>query len=294
MQNSFVWIYTATALLLLIEILAGRHRGAYHRGDFRLLLGSFLLGRWVMAPLAIALMSGCYALFLPGQFQGALSDTPFWLAFPLLLLASEFCFYWVHRWAHNPVRHPVLWKIHRTHHTGRHMNVSLKFRLNLTWFFIIPSGWVNGLALYLGLGEAVIAVIITLQVWNLVTHSNFRWDDAVRSHPALGPMFRALEHIVVSPGIHHTHHGYGRDGASYRNFCTVLSLYDWLFGTLHIPQGRPSRYGIPGSDPHWLEQLFYPLVRSDDSDGSPAQKLVFLWKPTAKEATSAAPSSPAS
>ena len=31
--------------------------------------------------------------------------------------------------------------------------------------------------------------------------------------------------------------------------------------TLHIPDGRPYRYGIPGHDAHWLEELAYPLVR---------------------------------
>jgi hypothetical protein len=34
-----------------------------------------------------------------------------------------------------------------------------------------------------------------------------------------------------------------------------------MFGTLHIPTGRPWRYGLPGPQPHWAEELFYPLVR---------------------------------
>lgn len=261
MQEYFKWVAVATALLLAVEILAGRHKGVYRKGDYPLLLGSFLLGRWVMAPLAIGLIASFYSLVLPQQFKGTFADTPFWLAFPVLLLVSEFCFYWVHRCAHRANKFPVLWKIHRTHHSGRHMNVTLKYRLNLCWFFIIPAGWVNGMALYLGCTEAVLAEILVLQLWNLVTHSNFRWDDAIRKHRVWGPAFRALEHVFVSPGIHHTHHGYGRDGASHKNFCTVLSLYDWLFGTLHIPDGRPSRYGVPGDDVHWLEELLYPLVR---------------------------------
>lgn len=262
MQSFFIWITVATVALLLLEIACGRHRGAYRRGDFPLLLGSFLLGRNVIAPLAVAAHAWMFATLLPAQWRGALTETPFWLAFPGVMLAGEFVFYWVHRMAHDPVRHPVLWKIHRTHHSGAHMNVTLKYRLNLFWFFIIPVGWVNGLALYLGLTHGVIAYLILLQVWNLVTHSHFRWDDPIRRHRLAGPLFRALEHVFVSPGIHHTHHGYGgRNGASYRNFCTILSLYDWLFGTLRIPDGRPARYGLPGHDVHWLEELLYPLVR---------------------------------
>ncbi len=261
MQQMMIWMAVATLLLLALELLAGRHRGVYRKGDFKLLIGSLFLGRGVMAPLGITLISGVYSLLLPAAWSGRFADVPFWLGFPLVMLAGEFCFYWVHRWAHQPRLQPWLWKIHRTHHSGRHMNVLLNYRLNLSWFFIIPSGWVSGLALYFGMGDAVLGYVLFLQVWNLVTHSNFRWDDAVRNNRYSGPLFRALEHVFVSPGMHHTHHGYGVDGKNYPNFGTIISLYDWMFGTLHIPNGRPTHYGLPGKDLHWAEELFYPLVR---------------------------------
>ncbi len=266
-MDSYAWVAVATVFLLLLEIVTGRHKGVYQPGDFKLLLGSFMLGRGVMALLAAALVAGIYNLVIPAS-TGTLDGTSFWLALPLLMLVDEFCFYWVHRWAHEGMGPRKwlggLWKIHRTHHSGKHMNVMLNFRLNLSWYFIIPAAWVNGLALHLGLAEAVVTNILIKQVWNVVTHSNFRWDDPIRRHRVLGRYFRALEHVLVSPGIHHTHHGYGKDGATYRNFGVVLSLYDWLFGTLKIPEGRPARYGLPGPTAHWLEELFYPLVRIDD------------------------------
>ena len=265
MNNYMMWVLVASLLLLLMEVLSGRHRGVYHPGDFKILLGSLLLGRGVMAVVATALVAGIYGFLLPAGFKGSLADTPFWLAFPALVLIDEFFFYWVHRFAHEGFapgsRLEGLWKIHRTHHSGRHMNVLLNYRLNLFWYFVIPSAWVLGLALYMGLVEAVMVVIINKQLWNLITHSNFRWDDSLRNNRLIGAVFRGIEHVFVSPGIHHTHHGYGKDGKMYRNFGVVLSLYDWLFGTLHIPQGRPAFHGVPGKQPHWLEELFYPLVR---------------------------------
>jgi sterol desaturase/sphingolipid hydroxylase (fatty acid hydroxylase superfamily) len=129
------------------------------------------------------------------------------------------------------------------------------------WYFIIPHMWTLGLAVYLGLGKAAGATALLIAVWNVATHSAFRWDDGIRRSPRLGAAFRALEHVIVSPSIHHTHHGYGRDGANYKNFGVVLSVYDWTFGTLLIPQGAPSRYGLPGHKVDWVEELFYPLVR---------------------------------
>ncbi len=265
MERYFILVTLGTLVLMAAEILAGRHKSVYKKGDFLLLAGC-LVGRGLVAPAATILVMGFWALLLP-QYKGALHNAPFWLAFPLLLMLSEFCFYWVHRWSHTnaAARLPVLWKIHRTHHSGRHMNTSLLFRLNPFWYFIIPAAWVGGLAIQLGLGTSAAAVSLVLMGWNAITHSNFRWDDAIRQHRLFGPLFNAAEHIIVSPGIHHTHHGYGRDGASYRNFAIVLSFYDWVFGTLHIPSGRPFRYGLPGEDAHWVEQLLYPLVRAKPS-----------------------------
>ena len=81
----------------------------------------------------------------------------------------------------------------------------------------------------------------------------------MRRHPWLGPIFGGLEHVIVSPGMHLSHHGYGKDGGNYRNFGVLLSIYDWMFGTLHIPEGRPFRYGIPGATPHWADDAFSPF-----------------------------------
>src|SRR3546814_11228835 len=87
----------------------------------------------------------------------------------------------------------------------------------------------------------------------------FRWDDAIRRSRRFGRLFRAIETVLVSPGIHHTHHGYGRDGASFRNYAVTFSFLDRIFGTLHIPEGRPANYGLPGPTPPWFEEVFFPV-----------------------------------
>jgi len=263
-----------TLIVLVLEIAFGRHKGVHRPRDFFLMGSSFLIGRILLAPVTALFTSGVWAFTLGDAYQDSLSDLPLWAALALVLLGGELVFYWVHRWAHQPRRFPILWKIHRTHHSAPYMNVLTTFRLNLAWYFIIPAGWANGLALYLGMTEAVFFYIGMLTIWNTVTHADFRWDDRIRASTTWGPAFRAFEHVFVSPGIHHTHHGYGRDGKSYRNLCTILSFWDWVFGTLHIPEGRPAHYGVPGHNAHWLEELAYPLVRmSDTGQGSAAEKV---------------------
>src|SRR5690606_35738089 len=132
---------------------------------------------------------------------GALAHIPVLPGYIGLLLLGEFCFYWVHRWAHEAKggRWEPLWKLHRTHHSGKFMNTTLLVRVNLFWYFVVPTGWVFGAAIYLGMiGPAVLA-LATILLWNVITYSHFRWDDAIRRHRVAGPAFRALEHVFVSP-----------------------------------------------------------------------------------------------
>ena len=82
----------------------------------------------------------------------------------------------------------------------------------------------------------------------------------MRHVPGGRVFIRAFEWVLVTPRMHHTHHGYGKDGKVYRNFGAVLSIFDWMFGTMHIPEGRPWRYGLPGGEHIWWRQVFFPLV----------------------------------
>lgn len=267
MQQYFIWVYGGMAAVLLAEILAGRHRGVYRGGEVPLLVLGLGIGRFLLAPVASAMMAMAWNALLPFA-RGSLAEAPLWLALPGVLLVNEFFFYWVHRLAHQgTARRSALWMIHRTHHSAKYMNVAVWMRLNLCWYFIIPNAWTMGLALHLGLNRAAAIAIVLIAAWNVITHSDFRWDDSLRRHRLFGPAFRALEHVLVTPGLHHTHHGYGKDGAAYRNYGVMLSVWDWAFGTLHIPEGRPWKYGIPGHDAHWLEELAWPLVRIGRREG---------------------------
>ena len=266
------FVLAATAAILLAELALGRHKGVYGRGDYLVIGLCAVLNPLVSRALAGLVFALVFQTLLPGG-RNALARLPLLPSFLVLYLIIEMGFYWGHRLAHEGQVKPRwrwLWKIHRTHHAGRYMNVLVTQRVALAWSFVVPTAWLMGLAVYLGQGEAAGWVVLCTFVWNLVTHSHFRWDDALRRHRRFGPAFRGLEHIIISPGVHHTHHGYGKDGAMYRNYAVTFAFIDWMFGTLHIPAGRPSRYGVPGPQPHWAEEVFYPLVHRDpDPAGRP-------------------------
>ncbi|MDB6061945.1 MAG: Sterol desaturase [Verrucomicrobiaceae bacterium] len=252
-------IFSVMGVVLVAELCAGRLKTLFTKHDVLTTATCMLVGMSVMRPLAGLLIAHLFALLLPA-YAGALSAIPLWSGIPLVLLTTEFCFYWVHRMAHNPKKHPFLYRLHRTHHSASFMNISVFWRVNVFWTFVTPHGWVLGLAIYLGMTQAAAVSILVIMFWNIFTHSDFRWDDWLRRRPRAARVLRLIEHVVVTPGMHHTHHGYGRDGKSYRNFAVFFSFYDFLFGTIHHPQGRPAQYGLPGAEVGWLEQALYPLV----------------------------------
>lgn len=258
------YMIAATLFVLVAEILVGRHKGQHHAHERKVLWGTAISGLAVARPLSAFAMAYVLAFLIP-QWRGAFAEISLMLAYAVVMLAAEFAFYWVHRWAHESARwkNPWLWRLHRTHHSASYMSVLLTVRINPFWYFIVPTAWVLAIAIYLGQEKAAAIASTTIYGWNLITHADFRWDDKIRAHPIFGPAFRALEHIIVSPGVHHSHHGYGRDGGPFRNYAVTFAFYDWMFGTLYIPKGRPWRYGVPGKNPHWSEEVLYPIVRRD-------------------------------
>lgn len=260
MQNLGTWVLVVTGVIFLAEIVAGRHRKIYSRSDW-FVNGICIFTGALIRPLGAVLIALLIGWIFPAG-KGALRNMPFLPSVVGIVLLAEFANYWVHRTSHelkDSRWFDWLWRMHRTHHTAKYVNVVLNYRISLFWGLVSGLTWVMSLAVYLGQAKAAGAAVIVFTFWGIFTHSDFRWDDPIRRHRIFGPMFRGLEHIFISPGIHHSHHGYGKDGGNYRNFGVFLSIYDWAFGTLHVPEGRPARYGLPGKTPHWADDAFSPL-----------------------------------
>lgn len=258
-MNPQTWIFVAVAVLFVIEVAQGRHK-AVHRLQDGFIIAASIFSSFLVRPVMAVLTALVIGYALPGG-QGALSGAPAWAGFTVLLVTAEFTQYWVHRWAHDSRRHRFLYGMHRTHHSAPYVNVTLLYRSNFFWGFIHPYGWLSALAIYLGQAQAAVLFYLSILLWNVITHSDWRWDDTIIARVRGGEkIVRAFEWVFVSPRLHHVHHGYGRDGKAFRNFNTMLTVFDRLFGTLHVPQGRPWRYGLPGGEHHWVPQMLFPLV----------------------------------
>src|SRR5690554_2847332 len=210
------WVMIMILVVLAAEVVSGWHRHVYRGNDLVITGGCFMLSQ-LTRPVAAICYATLFAWLLP-SYRGALAEAPFWPSVVVLFLVAEFAFYWVHRMAHNPVRHKILYGMHRTHHSAKYLNVTVMARVNIFWPFVVPYAWIIGLAFYLGLEAASATVLGLLLSWNALTHSALRWDDALMKTRVGNAVLKTIELVLITPRIHHTHHGWGKDGKSYRNY----------------------------------------------------------------------------
>jgi len=156
---------------------------------------------------------------------------------------------------------PVLWAFHKTHHTAEVLTPFTVFRVHpvdsliYTDIVAICVGLLHGLFTYWSgkttAGYVIdnVNVILVVFYFSLahLQHSQF-WI------PFTGPLGR----ILLSPAHHQIHHS--ADPVHYnRNLGSCLAIWDWLFGTLAVPQSRsPSlTFGAPqsGEDRHAVTVL---------------------------------------
>ncbi|XP_073340917.1 alkylglycerol monooxygenase [Pagrus major] len=135
-------------------------------------------------------------------------------------LGVDFCYYWVHRFAHEV---SVLWAAHQVHHSSEYYNLTTALRQSLTQQF---TSWIFYMPLALVAPPAIFAVHIQLNLlYQFWIHTELIND--------LGP----LEWIFNTPKHHRVHHGrnlYCID----KNYGGILIIWDRLFGTFALESDK--------------------------------------------------------
>jgi sterol desaturase/sphingolipid hydroxylase (fatty acid hydroxylase superfamily) len=259
-QNIEFLILAVFIFFLAAELVGGRlNRSPRALRDFVFML----FGMFSNLLLAGALIGSLVGWLLAAKFPesaDSLSGVSFWMAFPVIFLVEEFLHYWLHRAAHE---WRWLWKIHRTHHSAQHLNISVVYRYNFFWVFLLPQTWMGAFAVYYGFIEAFFTAVFITYVVNLGTHTSYRWDMWLREKiPALEPVWKVVERVITLPDTHHAHHAYGISAHSNGNYAVTIFLFDIVFGTAKILNAIQTNYGLPiSSRLHWAEELLWPLIR---------------------------------
>ncbi len=213
----------ALILLLLWEALSPRRSpllGLCRRlNNLGLVSLDVLLVRFLipLATIAVAKTSADRGL---GLFNNV--DSGFWLAFVISVLFMDLVIYAQHVITHKI---PLLWRIHRVHHTDLDFDVTTALRFHP--FEIILSLLVKCFFIAL-LGAPVVAVIvfeIVLNISSMFNHSNIRISTGVD---------RLLRFFIVTPDMHRVHHSTIKIETN-SNYGFSIPWWDYIFRT-YLPQ----------------------------------------------------------
>jgi sterol desaturase/sphingolipid hydroxylase (fatty acid hydroxylase superfamily) len=179
----------------------------------------------------------------------------------LILLTADFCVYWFHRLSHE---WPVLWPFHATHHSAEVMTPLTVYRKHPVYDLLsgLFGGAVMGLVMGVVLGITVGAVPVAMLGGINALYYLFNLAGANLRHSHVWLSYgRIVEHIVISPAQHQVHHSIDPRHHD-RNYGEVLAIWDWMFGTLYVPEGPEDlRFGLSDAQGNLLPQRHPTLGR---------------------------------
>jgi lathosterol oxidase len=168
------------------------------------------------------------------------------LQFFLLILVADFTQYWVHRAFHAV---PWLWRFHAVHHSAEQMDWLAGSRLHLV-DVAVTRGLTYVPIYVLGFADGpLFAYLVVVSAQATFIHANVRFT------------FGPLRWLVATPQFHHWHHAADAEAVD-KNFAVHLPVLDVVFGTAHLPDRWPSRYGLCGGaapPDGYVRQLLWPF-----------------------------------
>jgi sterol desaturase/sphingolipid hydroxylase (fatty acid hydroxylase superfamily) len=156
----------------------------------------------------------------------------------VLFLAYELG-YWVDHYLSHRV--PALWEFHKVHHTAEVLSPLTNFRVHpvdtvvFANILAIFMGVTGGVLSYLQLGSPFEVggknlILVAFYFVTVHLHHSHVW---IATTGLLG-------RVILSPAHHQIHHSDNRIHFD-KNFGSCLSIWDWLFGTLHVPERKRER-----------------------------------------------------
>jgi sterol desaturase/sphingolipid hydroxylase (fatty acid hydroxylase superfamily) len=157
-----------------------------------------------------------------------------------LFLAYELA-YWVYHYLSHTV--PALWELHKVHHSAEVLTPLTNARVHP----IESVLFLNTLAIFLGTTDALVTWLLGRPVQPLtIANANvlvvvFTYLLAHLHHTHVWIAFTGpLGRLFISPAHHQIHHSTNPIHFN-KNMGSVLAIWDWLFGTLHVPERKRER-----------------------------------------------------
>lgn len=171
---------------------------------------------------------------------------PLWLKVILGVMCLDLASYCAHRLAHT---FPLLWRLHRVHHSDTNMDTSTFFRGHPLEVLLFGTSSIVACILF-GIDLPILGVYLIVQLPFLVAqHANVAlpvWIDNV-----FGKVF-------ITPNIHKVHHDQNQFYTD-SNFADIFVFWDKLFGTYKYTAVKNLRYGLKEFDTSKRQSFWYLL-----------------------------------
>ena len=246
-NNYFYWLVGISLFFFLVEIVKPWKKGqpVFRKQfwlDFFYMFFNFFLFSLIGFHAVSTVFSEAFNNFLQSTFgiqnlvAIEIQSWPVWTQLLVLFVVRDFIHWNVHRLLH---RVPVLWEFHKVHHSAREMGFATHLRYHWMETVVyrtleyIPLGMIG-----FGIQEFFLVHIAALAIGHF-NHSNIKIP--------LGP----LKYVFNNPQMHTWHHAKTLPAHSHYgvNYGISLSLWDYLWGTAHVPNdGSKIELGFPGDE----------------------------------------------
>jgi len=277
-ENRLFWVYLLSFVVLGAVAYRRFYRGAPQRTagvlrflfprevyrhpsailDYKLVVANHffaptaLLSRLLLGPATVTTVAALTQAMLADR-SGASGGARPWSTATLALfvlstaLVEDFTTYLVHALHH---RWPLLWEFHKVHHSAEVLTPLTVYRKHPIYNFLSRSaniaivGPFQGAFAYFFVGPAD---PITLFGANLVFSLFHLFGANLRHSHVWLPFGPRLSHVLISPAQHQIHHSKAPQHWD-KNYGEVFALWDWMFGTLHVPgrEREDLEFGVPG------------------------------------------------
>lgn len=244
---TYVTFFGALVVLGLIEAVSGGN-GADRRRRWPANAGLTVLNIIVLGAMPVSVVAAADLALAHGW---GLLNQPFVPPLAALvagILLRSLVGYGVHVAMHKV---PVLWRVHRVHHTDREMDVSTTVRFHPLEFLIATP-----VAL-------VAAVLLGIPPVALMLYELIDAAMAVFTHARLHlpeRLDRAARLVLVTPAMHRIHHSAWQPETD-SNYGAIVTWWDRLFGTYRAAPENPTtlRLGLAEVDDGRANALWWLL-----------------------------------
>ncbi|RYU93528.1 sterol desaturase family protein [Emticicia agri] len=146
-----------------------------------------------------------------------------WIA---LLLATDFLWYWYHRFGHEV---NLFWGFHVVHHQSEEFNYTAATRITIFQSVVRTAFW-SVLPIIGFPAEMITTILLVHGIYPFFTHTRLIGKLGI------------LEYIMVTPSHHRVHHASNEEYLD-KNFGDMFIIWDKLFGTFAEEKEEPT-YGL--------------------------------------------------